>query len=429
MNTILTKRILHKCLTSEGFDIDNLDEIETNILNNKSHILHEYMGGYSIMENKDKTVISVDEDIKNLGFSQYLSFLINIPYFRNIYTLRRFIRDCGAIDFYNNKTSGELSYNVSVERGVEELVRIPQGMKITKALKFFTCGDSKLLTTIQTKYSQIINTSSIEGRLCVSCDPVDFLTMSINNSNWRSCMSLDGEYATGTLAYAMDSKTVMVYLKSDRPDEELSKLPGVKWNNKKWRCLLYFSEDYKTIIATKQYPFTSSALMEEALLYVKEAFNLTDDYKYETFESFKKTEYKFELASEGLIFNDLESHYNFPNGLFMLNGSNVEDVITIAPGQEIVCPKCKEHYLDYGSSFVCSECANRSICENCSEPIHQDEEMYYIDGMEICENCMTECCVVCDSCYEAFWNDSDYIVYTDDGDVYCCSCIEGMEDD
>ena len=71
--------------------------------------------------------------------------------------------------------------------------------------------------------------------------PLDYLSLSENTYNWRSCHSLDGEYRAGNLSYMMDKSTVICYLKSN-DDVILSNFgPEVKWNSKKWRVLLYFS--------------------------------------------------------------------------------------------------------------------------------------------------------------------------------------------
>ena len=252
--------------------------------------------------------------------------------------------------------------------------------------------------------------------------------MSVNNNNWRSCMALDGEYAAGTLSYAIDKYTMIVYLKSDKEDEKLKGVPDdVKWNSKKWRCLLYFDEDYKTILSTKQYPFTSSQLMEQAMLFVKDALHL-ENHEYKSVNSIY--DFNIFLASKGLIFNDLEANNNgiLIHSLIPKNFDMKNEKVRIIPGDDVKCPNCNIDNIDYGGSFICSECADRSICENCGGPIANEDEFYYVDGMQICEDCMTECCVVCDCCYEAFWSDDSDLVYTDDGLVYCSSCYEETEE-
>lgn len=427
MNNSKAIRVLQYNTAKEGYDLefDKFDGTNDLIVEKKSKIL-SMMGGKPIIEKEEAVSIKVDDEVKDLGYSQYLRLLIETPYFKNIYVLRRFIRDCGAITFYDNKTTEDLSYKVVSSKGNEEIIRIPQGMKITRALKFFTCGDEKLLNMLQTKYSQIINTSDIGGKLCISVDPMDFLTMSVNNNNWRSCMALDGEYASGTLSYAADAYTIMVYLKSDKEDENLKDVPNdIKWNSKKWRCLMYFDKDYNMLLSTKQYPFTSTQLMEQATKFVKETLHL-ENYEYKKANSIY--DYNVSLGSKGLIFNDLEANNNSKMIIHSLIKKGYENVHTVVcPGEDVLCPNCGAGLIDYGGSFICSECADRSICENCGGPIAHDDERYLVDDMEICEDCMTESCVVCDCCYEAFWSDDPDIVYTEDGMVYCSCCFDSLD--
>ena len=125
---------------------------------------------------------------------------------------------------------------------------IPRGMKIVKSFKYFE-KDEDTLADIQSAASMIIQEDKIEGKLCMSVHPLDFLSLSENTYNWRSCHALDGDYRAGNLSYMVDSSTVICYLKSDR-DERLPNFPPeVKWNSKKWRVLLFFSNDWDMIFA------------------------------------------------------------------------------------------------------------------------------------------------------------------------------------
>ena len=55
----------------------------------------------------------------------------------------------------------------------------------------------------------------------------------------------------------LDSSTVICYLKSEQ-DEIIPNFPeDLKWNSKKWRVLLHFSEDMMMDFAGRQYPFNS----------------------------------------------------------------------------------------------------------------------------------------------------------------------------
>ena len=91
-------------------------------------------------------------------------------------------------------------------------------MKLVRAFKFFET-DKELLNEIQSVASMIIQEDKIEGTLCLSVHPLDFISSSENTHNWRSCHALDGEYRAGNLSYMLDKTTVMCYLNSIKEEK------------------------------------------------------------------------------------------------------------------------------------------------------------------------------------------------------------------
>ena len=131
-------------------------------------------------------------------------------------------------------------------------------------------SDAGMLIMTHCEDQQIIQENTITGTLCFSVHPLDFLSSSENTHNWRSCHSLDGEYRGGNLSYMVDDCTFMCYLRSDGYDHQLPNFPHeVKWNSKKWRVLLYLSNDRTMLMAGRQYPFSSSTGMDRV---IKEVF-------------------------------------------------------------------------------------------------------------------------------------------------------------
>ena len=134
--------------------------------------------------------------------------------------------------FYENKTKQDFIYNGK---------KIPKGMKILKALKYFDLPKNAM-NDIQSKASQLIQANSITGSLCFSVHPLDYLSISENTYNWASCHSLDGDYRAGNLSYMLDSSTIVCYLRGAN-NVKLPLFPDdVPWNSKKWRVLLFFSD-------------------------------------------------------------------------------------------------------------------------------------------------------------------------------------------
>ena len=161
-------------------------------------------------------------------------------------TLNDLIDRVGEYDYYmahflSQNREGVPENKVVCEYRFEDKL-IPVGMKIGKALSRYWVDrvDLEVINDIQVRLSQIVQENKISGKLCLSVHPLDFLSSSENQHNWRSCHALDGEYRAGNLSYMTDSVTVMAYLKSEE-DVELPRFPAyVPWNNKKWRCLLFF---------------------------------------------------------------------------------------------------------------------------------------------------------------------------------------------
>ena len=90
---------------------------------------------------------------------------------------------------------------------------IRKGSKLVKSFRHFIKDNDRSLIDIQNEASRIIQEDKIEGTLCLSVHPLDFLSLSENTYNWRSCHSLDGEYRAGNLSYMMDKHTIICYLK------------------------------------------------------------------------------------------------------------------------------------------------------------------------------------------------------------------------
>ena len=127
----------------------------------------------------------------------------------------------GLADFISSQREGFFTNRVINSTVTDNGDKIPKDMKLLKAFKFFE-SNKETLEALQAAASMIIQEDKVEGTLCLSVHPLDFLSASENNHNWRSCHALDGEYRAGNLSYMTDSCTIMCYLKSDK-DEKLPK--------------------------------------------------------------------------------------------------------------------------------------------------------------------------------------------------------------
>lgn len=350
------------------------------------------------------------------------------------FNLGNFLAELNTEDFFNNLTSKE--YHIH-SYDSDMVYKVPAKYKVIKAFKMFV-NDKDTLREIQDLASQIIQENEISGKLFVSVHPLDFLSASENNHNWRSCHSLDGDYRAGNLSYLLDESTVCCYLSNG----EKVKLPNfplsVPWTSKKWRVWLFFSNDTNMLFAGRQYPFETT----EGLDFVKNEFlprlnlgswghfhtkkiscmkDASDTFYFNTSYvpvggGLKSMHKLIQEGKNTLMFNDLihsscydplysykkdDSPFGFP-----AVSTNEDTVFNI--GEAAPCPVCGENELKFSEMMACPECAKKygifesdkfSICECCGDLIPCDDMIFLENsGYGICQYCYDYNCFVCDNC-------------------------------
>lgn len=268
---------------------------------------------------------------------------------------------------------------------------IKKGTKIIKAFKYFA-EDKKALREIQDEASKLLQMNKIKGKFCISVHPLDYLSISENNCNWRSCHSLNGEYKAGNLQYMIDDHTVICYIKTPK-DEKIKNFPkDVPWNSKIWRVLLLISKDNSMMFAGKQYPFSLDAAMK---FIINSAMPIiTPNYYWYNWYSTpiisfgnEKNEEPF-IELEGLYiptpggylkpvdrFFSMENTLAYIDPVFNGMYKNLftfstdypiysDRYLRINPGanpffivnKPVMCLKCGKYHLDSSESMICSEC-------------------------------------------------------------------------
>ena len=321
--------------------------------------------------------------------------------------------------------------------------KIPKGMKLVKAFKYFE-DDRITLEEIQNRASMIIQEDKVEGHLCFSVHPLDFLSTSENTYNWRSCHALDGEYRCGNLSYMMDKSTVVVYLRSDKEENYLPNFPPeVKWNSKKWRMLLFMSDSWNAMFAGRQYPFFSETALDAVLYHASEAFRFSGEWSNwhnDEFRNFKfagddegrdemwfrnvyipmkdKLYLKNELIEDcenPMHFNDLlRSSCYIPYYCWQKRSWGYNNEIHFTIGGEIPCLRCGKYPVAQTDDMLCQDCELEygssedemyTTCSCCGRRILYDDS-YYVEssGENICEYCADRECRECDNCGELYWN-------------------------
>lgn len=406
----------------------NLEDLQTDQLfsqwaTNKEKF-YKAFGNKLIYELSEPVSFALSENFKDKTFDNFLDFIFK---YDTSPSLNHFLID-NKEAFFDNKVA-------FIKEEYPKEINI--GMKISKAFKFFV--SKRDLKYIQEEYSRILQVKSITGTLCLSIHPLDYITVSENNDNWRSCHALNGEYRAGNLNYMADKTTVIAYLKH-KEDSVLERLGSLEWNSKKWRCLLFFSEHNNMIAMGKHYPFflpniipfldmvLEKAKIDETRSFIyngywqraidhiqtevisekgeveEKNFPLDKRYIKNTYTGLLKTLNKFILENEHrCYYNDLLYSSDYlpfikKNDYALLRNKE----LPIQIGEDVYCLSCGERVLHYEDSMICEHCAvtktdleagGVSICPICGSRFITDEGCWttkYNNNWEdfVCPTCL-----------------------------------------
>lgn len=291
-------------------------------------------------------------------------------------------------------------------------------------------------------YSMVFNDDTINGTLAISIHPLDFMTMSDNDSNWQSCMSwrADGCYHVGTVEMMNSNNVLCCYLESDKPfDFDNKKIKeGQKdylWNNKRWRELIYITKDI--IVGGKAYPFASDDLSKELIQTIRElaAKNWKRTYHFgpELYQDMKyiNNSYSMNRAKGYIRYGNTKKHNILfdSNGMYndMVNDSkthywcvrnkvNKTKVINYSGKAPCLCcgknvlvkdnPNYYNDRYDNVGSVICRECQEDLTCDIC-EGVSYTEPMYIIRDKagrlaSVCRCCYNAYIKECPSCGKPF---------------------------
>ena len=392
----------------------------------KGELIYEspYPITFDIPETNKKTMVGdladrFDNHYKNPALADFL-FEVREDFFENILT-RDYIVDDDKV--------------------------ICKGAKIIKAFKYFE-KDKEKLVAMQNEASLLIQSAKVTGRMCLSVHPLDYLSSSENQYNWRSCHSLDGEYRAGNLSYMMDEVTVICYLKGE-DNVRLPNFPAtVPWNNKKWRMLMFISKDTELVFAGRQYPFHTDfamGLCRNILSRMKintEGYSQWADgrvtrvndklYTYYRYLYINGSLYKekdiIQDAKHSRHFNDLlESSYYNP--VYMWRDQYCEmEYEPMVIGAPTYCIKCGKYHTVNSETMLCEDCyddygehqdEDQCECAECGDEDWIDDMVYVQDREEyVCCNCAASVARFCDKCNQFF--SADKVQYVEEDDYYVC---------
>ena len=420
---------------SQGIDDPKIDELFEKWLNNKSDFI-KHMDGELIQTIATDVVFELSDTEKLRRFQDFV-YALETKWGCNSNFLA-YIENQGQDALFNNLTT--IDWESPVDRK-----KITKGTKFLKSFKYFI-SDQRCLTDIQNEASRIIQLNKIEGDLCLSVHPLDYLSLSENDHQWRSCHALDGEYRAGNLSYMLDNSTVICYLKS-KEETKLPRFPySVPWNSKKWRVLLFLSNDWTMAFAGRPYPFASSIGMDiiQKEVLPKFVHNIFQDewskWNDKIITEIPLVDENFYLEGGGYVpigrgnlirlhelVKDapLSTHYNDvlnsscyspiyafkkTTDLFITRVMTDRKSTRFILGSEVKCLHCGEQIIGINDSMACRDCHNKYYnednnyyCDCCGSAIREGE-CFWVQEVPLCEHCFDIEASECECCGDAYFN-------------------------
>ena len=367
--------------------------------------INDLIVNHPFCENYNKAITSKCDPLRSNEWYEAFWLLSSAYLVDNIYTGRTF--------------------EISLPNGKKH--RVQKGCKVLKALqKISSAFNIPDFEDFRIKHSQIFNQRKLEGNLCLSIHPLDYITMSDNDCGWDSCMSWveDGDYKLGTVEMMNSSCVLIAYLESE---DSKYKLPNdFEWSNKKWRELYVVNEE--VLINILAYPYCNDSLSKEVLNWIKYLAETNWNISYDS-ELFKYNSKKELIENTHIqlsfytnnMYNDFRGiHYCYLNknivsfeNKFVYNYSG--------PAQCMICGKTDVDFQTE-KSLSCLECSDAKCCYNCRS-YYDESELIFHNGHYYCEDCFSELFEYCYFCEEYdLYEDSKEIFIIDEND----ELVEGI---
>lgn len=351
--------LIIKTYTNEDYDSIDMTEHINQWAKNKEHI-------FKLFGDKLKIEKEVDTELPVTLIKTKLKNFLNNEFKETKYNIIK--------AFVMNLKPEEISSNLLQDDFKMFDVVFKRGTKVSKCFKSLI--KKEWLEEANIKYSMFLQSLKAKGTAVLSIDPKDFLTMSANNSGWRSCHAPDGEYRVGTIAYLMDSPSVISYVKSK---EDCTLPDGTVHTNKIWRQIVLINDENSYALQLRQYPNSSHANAETVGKMLVQAIEdyTGESYNRHTMELSDNIIVNLQDSSANtctLFYNDLE-HDAFSTGYGILPSE-----FSPKEFEDIVWGKSQQHSLirvGPKDSVPCLCGCGRGLGE--SEHYFYENEDYY-DG-------------------------------------------------
>lgn len=275
----------------------------------------------------------------------------------------------------------------------------------------------------------LVNTNTdFKTKLVLSINPIDFMTMSDNNCNWRSCMSWIGSgcYRAGTLEMMNSNVAIVAYLEGSPTFKVYNSDNEYLISNKSWRSLFYVHKHI--ILSGKAYPYQNRDLSISILNWLRQLVkdNLNWNYQFinQPYKDVCHIDGNFYLRDYFDVDHDKNKKHHC---IFVYTNGMYNDIIE--DHNEYLC--CR-NYVKYSIKLCLS---GPATCICCGDIIASREDIYSYDDLGdhlICDICRTK--NKCSNCgivhyhipyrfhYKNFCSKEcakDIIVFPDRNDVMC----------
>ena len=313
--------------------------------------------------------------------------------------------------------------------------KIQRGMKpmkvFSKVAQLYGC-DPNLLENFRIWHSKMLNQKTLDGQLCLSIHPLDYMTMSDNANDWESCMHWvhddddPGDYRAGTVECMNSPYIIVAYLHNPKHtmnnDHYFYGLPDDwDWNSKKWRELFIVNDGLITEI--KGYPYQDEPLTNTVLMWIKELAGINLGWTYGDEEVSIKEAFPYKNGKAKIQFNTTNHMYCDMGTLKKHRGRiNTKVLPKYEAGDAYIRmgynTETHENYpiyqlnVPYGGRQTCMCCGRQGVfkadgvfCEQCEPGFYCAMCGDWIDGEEIwIEDYDTP---ICYSCYEYYCANDD----------------------
>lgn len=317
--------------------------------------------------------------------------------FEKLYDARFKLSDLLSLDVLTTNIYDDETFVIPNPQDITKPIKVMKGAKASKMIgKIAKAYSIPYFEEFRLKHSQALNQKTLHGKLCLSIHPLDYMTMSDNDSGWSSCMSWknNGCYRQGTVEMMNSPMVIVAYLAAKEP-MKLIEDKDYLWSNKKWRELFIVNENI--ISEVKAYPYDNHNITDECLNWLRELAN-----KYYGYEKYTDKIYTFNACEPNYSYKDVTvtpqtniMYNDFGSDHHIIYSKDIEknSAYSFSYSGESECMICGASGEDFDwnteedlTDLDCSEIVRCYVCDN---KIYNNDPSYEVDGYTLCSWCYT----------------------------------------